>query len=162
MAAAYATPEFTYEAKERIAYCFVCVGRSLPPEHQAALVLREVAGLSEVEAARALEVTGSVFRHHLAQARSEMARTYEGLCALVNQTGPCWQCKGLREFAPPDRRGAPIPDVGDLSRRLALVAEADVDGGRSQALHDLFWARTRELEARGAGSTIPQTECGRG
>jgi hypothetical protein len=55
----------------------VSVGRSLLPEQQAALVLREVAGMSEAEAARALDVTGSVFRHHLAQARTGMTRAYE-------------------------------------------------------------------------------------
>jgi hypothetical protein len=40
--------------------------------------------------------------------------------------------------------------------------EADIDSGQSQALHDLFWARTRELEASGAGSTTSETDCGRG
>jgi RNA polymerase sigma-70 factor (ECF subfamily) len=160
VAGAYATPEFIYQAKEHIAYCFVCVGRSLLPEEQAALVLREVMGMSEAEAARALEVTGSVFRHHLARARLEMTRTFDGLCALVNQSGPCWQCKGLRDFAPPDRRGEPIPSMDTFDSRLRLVAQADIDTGRSQALHDLFWARTRALEAVGHGSVRSDVECG--
>lgn len=33
--AVIADPAFTYEAKEHIAYCFSCVGRSLAPEEQA-------------------------------------------------------------------------------------------------------------------------------
>lgn len=36
--AVFADPAFAYEAREHIAYCFNCVGRSLAPEQQAVLM----------------------------------------------------------------------------------------------------------------------------
>jgi RNA polymerase sigma-70 factor, ECF subfamily len=159
--AVFADPAFAYEAREHIAYCFNCVGRSLEPEQQAVLVMREVLGLSAREAARALGITESVMHHHLAAARSEMSERFEGLCALVNKGGVCYQCKGLREATPQERQGGPIPPVPTLDARLDVVRGADVDHGASQMLHDLFWRRTKELEDSGRGSPTAETDCGR-
>lgn len=39
---AFGHPGFRFEVAEHVAYCFTCVGRSLDPEQQAALVLRGV------------------------------------------------------------------------------------------------------------------------
>lgn len=160
--AVFADPAFAYEAREHIAYCFTCVGRSLQPEQQAVLVMREVLGTSAREAAQALGITDSVMRHHLASARDEMQSRYEGLCSLVGKGGVCYQCKGLREATPAGRRGGAIPSVVDLHARLAVVRGADIDTGASQTLHDLFWRRTKELEDGGRGSPIAETECGQG
>lgn len=152
--------EFRYEAREHIAYCFVCVGRSLAPEQQAALVLREVLGLSNKEAATIAGVSESVLRHHLSDARSEMTQRFAGLCSLVDKTGLCWQCEGLREATPEARRGPSLPIVDSLDRRLQIVREADVDRGVSQAMHDLFWRRTAELEADERGDAT-SADCGK-
>jgi RNA polymerase sigma-70 factor, ECF subfamily len=157
---AYGSPDFIYEAKEHIAYCFTCVGRSLPPDEQAALVLREVLGLTGRECADALDVTESVFRHSLARGRASMTETFEGLCSLVNKDGVCWQCKGLREFAPPGREGGPIPIVTAFDDRLAIVRGEEIDSGVSQAMHDLFWRRTSEIEEAGTYSDTPDSGCG--
>lgn len=159
--AVFADPAFAYEAREHIAYCFTCVGRSLTPERQAVLVMREVLGLSAHEAAHALGITESVLRHHLSAARDEMNVRFESLCSLVNKGGVCYQCKGLREATPAERQGGPIPPVQTLDARLDVVRGADIDSGASQALHDLFWRRTKEIEDSGRGSPIAETECGR-
>jgi RNA polymerase sigma-70 factor, ECF subfamily len=37
-----AQPEFSFEIREHIAFCFSCIARTLPPEEQAALMLKEV------------------------------------------------------------------------------------------------------------------------
>lgn len=158
--AAAAAPEFAFEVREHIAYCFACVGRSLPPDEQAALVLRDVLGLSAREAADVSGVSDSVHRHRLAAARAAMVARYEGLCALVSKTGICHQCKGLRELAPEDRRGGPFPDVAAYAERAAVARTAGPGG--MAGLHAVFWRRTKEIEAQGRGATAPEGDCGQG
>lgn len=157
---AFAAPDFSFEVREHVAYCFACVGRSRPPDEQAALVLGDVADMSARDASKALGVSESVYRHRLSAARQAMRDRYENLCALVSKTGMCHQCKGLRESAAEGRRGGPIPDVADYADRLAMVREADFANGRTGAFHDIFWRRTREIEEAGVGSTVPETDCG--
>lgn len=161
LVAAVSAPDFAYEVREHVAYCFACVGRSLPPDEQAALVLGDVADMSAREAAIALGTSESVYRHRLSAARQAMRERYENLCALVAKTGMCHQCKGLRELAPEDRRGRPIPDIADYADRIAIVRDADFASGPSAAFHDIFWRRTKEIEEAGIGSTEPETDCGK-
>ncbi len=154
-----AAPDFAYEVREHIAFCFTCVGRSLAPEEQAALLLTEVLDLKGREAANALEMSESVFRHTLATARRNMTTTYEGLCALVNKKGVCYQCKGLREGAHRAGRGEEPPPLPTFEDRLAVVRASNVDSGVSQRLHDVFWHRIEEIEARADGAEISAMEC---
>ena len=96
-----------------------------------------------------LGVSSSVLRHRLAAARAQMQQGFEGLCALVNKQGACWQCETLRQFHPEDKRGHLAPKLGvgaadvgtKYRRRLRIVRDADVDRGRTQALHDLAWRK---------------------
>ena len=44
-------PDFVFEIREHIAFCFSCIGRTLPAEEQAAILLREVLGFTDREAA---------------------------------------------------------------------------------------------------------------
>jgi RNA polymerase sigma-70 factor (ECF subfamily) len=159
--AAFGHPGFRFEVAEHVAYCFTCVGRSLDPEQQAALVLRDVLGLDNDEAAQALGLSRSAFRHRLAAAREAMQRSYEGLCALVNQRGPCWQCAGLREAVPEALRGPAAPKTLDWPRRLELVREATSAARATQALHDLFFRSTEAQEQEGRGDASAETDCGR-
>jgi len=154
------SPTFHYDVKEHVAFCYTCVGRSLDPELQAALLLRDVQQLSNLEAAKTLGLSESIFRHRLSEARSTMERTFEGLCALVNKQGVCYQCRGLRDAIPEaSQRGDPAPEMLPYQRRLEVVRECDVDEGRSQALHDLFWRRIAEHEREGRGDVQPSAEC---
>ncbi len=158
--AAYADPEFAFDVRQHVAYCCACVGRSLPPDEMAALVLRDVTGLSAREAATVLGVSDSVLRHRLSAARSAMAERFDGLCALVSKTGMCHQCAGLRMIAAEDRKGPDLPDIDDLAARIALMRDG-TDGQTTMAtLHDVFWRRTSEIEARGDGDTRPLSGCG--
>lgn len=143
-------PGFIFEIREHIAACFCCVARTLEPDEQAALMLREVLSFSAQEAAKMLGVSEPVFRHRLSAARATMISSYEGLCQLINKSGACWQCRGLREFAPEANRGADLVQIevkpgiaitpeSLFDARLAIVRAADLEDGRTRPLHDLFF-----------------------
>jgi len=156
---AFADPDFSFEVREHIAYCFACVGRSLPPDEQAALVLRDVCQMSGREAAEALGISQSVLGHRLSAARQAMIDKYEGLCALVSKAGICHQCAGLKAAAPEAKRGGPLPDVADFAERPAASRAVGPETGKTRPLHDVFWRRTAEVEEKGAGS-IDAGDCG--
>jgi RNA polymerase sigma-70 factor (ECF subfamily) len=159
--AALHDPHFTYQVNEHIAYCFTCVARTLQPEAQAALVLRDVLELKNEEAAKALGLSVSVLRHRLGEARSAMQRSFDGLCALVNKQGVCWQCSGQRELAPEGRRGPKVPEHVDWQERLVRIRKAPLGQGRTRAMHDVFFRRTEEQEQAGLGDDGATTDCGR-
>ncbi|HZS48843.1 MAG TPA: RNA polymerase sigma factor [Blastocatellia bacterium] len=142
--------DFVYEIREHIAFCFSCISRTLPPEEQAAVMLKEVLGFTAQEAAQIIGISEPVFRHSLSSARSTMTNRYEGLCQLVNKTGVCYQCQGLREVTPEGNRGkdlvrievAPNLAVSPenlFDSRLKIVREADLAFGKTRAMHDLFF-----------------------
>ena len=155
---------YRYEVAEHVAFCFSCVSRSLPPEQQAAVLLREVFELSNREAAKVLDITESVLRHHLSAGRGAMQATFEGMCALIGKTGVCQQCKGFRDRAAPERRDADIDAIGpataeageNFARRAAIVREADLEGGTAQALHDQLFRELAEWEAARTTRRPPQ------
>jgi len=150
VAAVLSRPDFVFDIREHIAFCFTCIGRTLPPEEQAAVMLREVLGFSSEEAARILGVSEPIFRHRLSAARATMIRSYDGLCQLIKKEGPCRQCRGLREFAPEANRGPDLVQIevapglavtpeSLFEARLKIVREADLENGRSRSLHDIFY-----------------------
>ncbi|MCH9687958.1 MAG: RNA polymerase sigma factor [Deltaproteobacteria bacterium] len=152
-------PEARFEAREHIAFCFSCVSRSLPPEESAAVLLREVFGFGNREAAQICGVSESVLRHRLSAGRSAMQDAFAGLCGLVGKQGVCYQCAGLRDRAPETKRGGPVPALegdaeGSYRRRLTIVRDADLQGGDSADLHRLMFRLIGEVEdASGHGST---------
>lgn len=157
--AALSQPDFQYDVREHIGYCFTCVGRTLPPDEQAALILRDVLGLTNKEAAEAMRISRSVLRHKLGDARKKMNVVYEDLCALVNKEGACWQCRGLREVVPEGKRGPEVPDDLSWDERLAIVREHA--SARSKPLHDVFFTLTSEQEEEERGDPEVGTDCGK-
>lgn len=144
-------PDFVYEIREHIAFCFSCISRTLAPEEQAALMLREVLGFTAQEAAKILTISEPVLRHRLAAARAKMAESYEGLCRLINKTGICHQCRGLRELATPEHRGVDLVQIevapgkaitsdNLFDARLQIVREADLANGSTRLMHEAFFA----------------------
>jgi RNA polymerase sigma-70 factor (ECF subfamily) len=89
-----------------------------------------------------------------------MTGDYEGLCALINKSGVCYQCKGLREGTVAEHRGADLVQIevapgvavnpeNLFDARLAIVRDADLADGKSRAMHDLFFTSlTRREETR--------------
>lgn len=154
-------PGFSFDARQHIAYCFVCIGRSLPPDEQAALVLRDVMEFSNREAANVLGTSESVLRHRLSAARQAMKGRYEGLCALVSKTGICHQCTGLGMAAEAvGAKKADLPDIDSFARRLEIVRKQDPDRMTNRTLQDVFFRRCKEVEEEQRGSTVPASDCG--
>ncbi len=150
-------PAFHYDVREHIAFCFTCVARTLEPEEQAAVVLRDVVGMTNSDAAKASGIASGAFRHRLASGRSTLTERFEGLCALVNKQGVCWQCEGLRQAAPADRQGAPAEPIeaptaaARYTARAAIAQTAALDTGVSRALHDVFFRHIHDQEEAGRG-----------
>lgn len=152
--------DFGYEIREHIAFCFSCIARTLPPEEQAALMLREVLDFSAQEAAAILGVSEPVFRHRLAAAREKMIGDYDGLCALINKEGICHQCRGLREIVPETNRGRDMVQIqvapgvalspsNLFDARTAIVRDADLANGKTRTMHDAFYAQLAKREENG-------------
>jgi RNA polymerase sigma-70 factor (ECF subfamily) len=162
VAAMMARPEFSFEIREHIAFCFSCLARSLEPERQAALFLKEVMGFTAAEGASILGCSEPQFRHSLSAARSSMTEAYQGMCQLINKTGACWQCRGLRDLAPPSNQGPDLVRIevqpglaitpeSLFEARLEIVRTADLEEGRSRKLHENFFdAVNRAEESRPA------------
>lgn len=146
--AKYGDPSVHFDVGQHIAFCFTCVGRSLEPRAHAALLLKEVFGLENAEAARVLELTEPAFRHALAAARAAMSAEFDGLCALVNKQGPCYQCRALRELAPEGRKGPALPATPlPFDERLSLLRRAHADTGADQRLTEHFFSYVRQQQS---------------
>lgn len=153
-------PEFRFEIREHIAFCFSCVARTLPPEEQAAMMLKEVLGFRNQEAAGILSVSEPVFRHRLAAARETMIGDFEGLYALINKSGICYQCRGLREISGEANCGPDLVQIevapglavnpeNLFEARSTIMRDADVEGGRTRLMHDMFFdSLTKREETR--------------
>ena len=162
-----ASPDFSFDVNEHIACCFSCVSRSLTPELQSALVLREVYELTNDEAAKQLGITHSVLRHRVTEARTTMMDRYDRLCALVGKQGVCYQCEALRQGAHPERRGPDprgvlgaedAPREEKWQHRMAIVREAPLGEGVSARLHDKFLRYVDDFEASLATSDSPDAD----
>ncbi len=147
--ATLADPSFVFDVYEHIAFCFTCVARSLPPEEEVAVILREVFQFSNLEAAKIVGISESVFRHRLAAGRHAMQEAFDGLCALINKQGACYQCEGLRESTPDQRRGPTVSEIGKpgssrndrFRARVRIARDANLEGGKTRLLHDLVFSR---------------------
>ncbi len=134
LGAVTASPEFAYDYRQHMAYCFSCVARSLEPEQSAALLLKELLLFESGPASRVMGVSESTYRHRLRSARQTMKTHFEGLCALVGKQGVCYQCEALREYLPESKRGrevAPLADAGEdaevkLKRRLDILRNTEL------------------------------------
>jgi len=153
-------PGFLFEIREHIAHCFSCVARTLEPEEQAALMLREVLEFTAAEAAKIMSLSEPVFRHRLSAARATMTGHFEGLCQLVNKTGACWQCRGLREFTPAKNRGEDLVQItvkpgvtispeSLFDARVEIARNADLENGKSGPLHTYFFEGITRQEEKG-------------
>jgi len=141
-----AGPHGLYEMREHVSFCFTCIAKTLPPDQQAALLLRDMYELSNDEGAAALERSVAAFKHLVHDARETMQAIFARRCALVSKTGACWQCAELAGlFRGPEERDRqattlPLGPESDLDARLRVVRENDPATGPGRDVH-VFLAR---------------------
>jgi RNA polymerase sigma-70 factor (ECF subfamily) len=137
-----------FDAREHIAFCFSCVARTVSPEEAAAVLLKEILGFSNREAAKISGISESVHRHRLAAGRRGMQDVFERLCGLVSKTGVCYQCKTLRDRAA-DRCGSlpvfPAEPDSSFDIRVAIARDADLATGASAELHRIMFRAVRQV-----------------
>jgi len=152
--------EFTFDAHAHLSFCFTCVGRSLPPDQQAAIVLKEVLGLTNQEAADTLELGEGKFRHALSDGRRAMEASFDGLCSLVNKKGICHQCEGLRGATAAERRGPSLPVLTEnpWRARISAVKKGPVEDGVSQPLHELLFSRMERVNRERCSGHLRESE----
>lgn len=84
-----------FEIREHIAFCFLCIAKSLPLEQHLCLLLKEIYEFKIKEVARILGTTQALVKYHLYSARQKMIEIFDGRCALINKEGICHQCTEL-------------------------------------------------------------------
>lgn len=142
----------TYAIREHVDLCFTFMGRTLPPQEKAALLLIEVHGFSPGETAATLGVSVDALRFRLDRARQALVERYESRCSLINPQGTCTLCAGLDMLLYQDRRRTeeqlfqielaprrtPQERAQTFDQRLAIVRSIDplhAEGTRFQE----FW-----------------------
>ena len=113
-----ATPDAVYEQRESVELAFVAALQHLPPNERAALVAREVVGLSAQETADALGTTTAAVNSALQRARR---RTRERLPAESQQTA--LRSLGDERLRKLVHSYADALERGDMDALLALLGE---------------------------------------
>lgn len=110
-------------ARDHLAVCFACTLRNLTPEESAALLLKEIYEFTIEEVAAVMAASFGQAKAWIQAAREKLRARYDTTCALVAQTGACFQCVELDRFF---LAGGGDPLAGtarDLDARLAIVRD---------------------------------------
>lgn len=89
------TPEQEYTVKEHLVYCFNCMNKTLQPEQQVCLLLKEVYDFKVSEIIEISSLSEGKVKHAIADARKTLTEIFDKRCAIVNQQGVCHQCSEL-------------------------------------------------------------------
>jgi RNA polymerase sigma-70 factor, ECF subfamily len=118
-----------FEIREHIAFCFSCIGKSLPIEQQVALLLKEIYEFKITEIAEILELTEGVVKHLLFSSRQKMTDIFDKRCSLVSKLGFCHQCSELNGLFNPKQ---------ELQKELMKIEMTkDTESKSKEALFDL-------------------------
>lgn len=117
------SPEMKAIAREHLVVCMACTLRNLPPQHSAALMLKEVYGFTVTETAGVLDVSPIQIKNWLQSARRTLAAKYAATCALVTQQGVCHQCVELDGFFNGSRRDPLEGTARDVGARLEILKQ---------------------------------------
>lgn len=152
------SPQGKFEIKEHIAFCFTCVGKSLPLEQQLSLLLKEVYEFRVKEIAQILDQTEAMVKYYLHVARSKMVEIFDRRCSLINQTGICHQCTELNGIFNPKQHAQEelakiqlAKDAGNpdkqhlLNLRMKIVQELDPFESPAAALQLHHLEHNREV-----------------
>jgi len=117
------TPETKAVAKEHLLFCFRCTLQSLNEDQAAALLLKEMNGMSVSEISTILNLNESQSKNRLQEARRILRNKYKNTCSLIEQKGVCHQCIELDQFFEA-HEGNPLKNTdGSLNSRLHVIRE---------------------------------------
>jgi RNA polymerase sigma-70 factor (ECF subfamily) len=145
-----------YEMREHIDFCFTCISKTLPIEHQVAMILKDVYDFPIKEICIILDKTEGIIKHLLSYARDTMTHIFDNRCALVNKKGTCDQCSQLNGIFNPKQdqqeqrmklelvKGSTKFDREELFKmRTTLVKAIDPLHSSGTDLHDILFRCTR-------------------
>lgn len=125
-----------FEIREHIAFCFSCIGKSLPIEQQLTLLLKEVYEFKVNEVAEILGLTEGVVKHLLFSSRQKMTDIFDQRCSLVSKLGFCHQCSELNGLFNPKH------EIQKELMKIEMVKEAE-----SKSKQELFDLRIKIVQA---------------
>lgn len=142
------SPQGHFEIKEHIAFCFTCVGKSLPLEQQITLLLKEVYGFKLKEIGRIMEQSEGMVKYHLHHGRSKMIEIFDRRCSLINQNGICHQCSELNGIYNPKQVAQEEIIKIKMAREADLHTKEVLFELRTKILRDLdpFHSAAAELQ----------------
>jgi RNA polymerase sigma-70 factor, ECF subfamily len=139
------SPQGDFEIREHIAFCFSCIGKSLPIEQQVALLLKEIYEFKVQEIAEILELTTGVVKHLLHSSRQKMTEIFDNRCSLVSKLGFCHQCSELNGLFNPKQ---------ELQKELMKIEMVkDQDSKSKEALFDLRMEIVRGIDPYNSGAS---------
>ncbi len=92
-----------FEIKEHIAFCFTCIGKTLPIEQQLCVLLKEVYRFKSVEIAQIIDISETMVKHNLHHGRTKMMKIFDNRCSIINKNGMCHQCTELNDIFNPQQ-----------------------------------------------------------
>ncbi len=127
-----------FEIKEHIAFCFLCIAKSLPIEQHLCLLLKEIHDFKIKEIAVILKTTAPLVKYHLHTGRQKMIELFHGRCALINKEGVCHQCTEINGIFNPGQ------SAEEAKQKLKMVKESEK--GDKQHLFDLRMEVLQEID----------------
>ena len=133
-----------FEIREHIAFCFSCIGKSLPIEQQVALLLKEIYEFKVNEIAEILELTEGAVKHLLFSSRQKMTDIFDKRCSLVSKLGFCHQCSELNGLFNPKP---------ELQKELMKIEMTKVESRTKEELFDLRTEIVRGIDPYNSGAS---------
>jgi RNA polymerase sigma-70 factor (ECF subfamily) len=138
MAIAQTSEYAKFEIKEHIAFCFLCIAKSLPLEQHLCLLLKEIHEFKITEIAIILNTNEALVKYHLHTGRQKMIDLFAGRCALINKEGMCHQCTEINGIFNPKQ------NAEKERTKLKLVQQAEK--ANKQHLFDLRMEVLQEID----------------
>ncbi|MEQ9426435.1 MAG: RNA polymerase sigma factor [Cyclobacteriaceae bacterium] len=136
MAIRHSSPQGEFEIKEHIAFCFTCIGKTLPIEQQLCVLLKEVYQFRTKEVAQILGISEAMVKHHLHLGRTKMTTIFEKRCSIINKKGMCHQCTELNAIFNPKQNAQEeltkikmAKDAENLDKEKLFDLRADIVNG---------------------------------
>ena len=135
----FETSEYArFETKEHIAFCFLCIAKSLPLEQHLVLLLKEIHDFKISEISQIMQTSDALAKYHLHSARQKMIDIFEGRCALINQKGICHQCTEINGIFNPKQ------STQEALNKIKLVRESQKSD--KERLFDLRMEVLKEID----------------